>query len=128
VKTRERARIEFPSDAAALERLADRLELRAPTARPTPSLDHDGILRFRDRVVVLSPVEERLARALVDASGSIVDRSNLLADRRNGQPSTIASLRTRVARLRRRIEPLGLTVRSVRGRGYVVETSDGQTI
>jgi hypothetical protein len=40
-------------------------------------------------------------------------------------PVRMSSLRTGMARVRRRIEPLGLTVRSVRGRGYLVETSTG---
>jgi DNA-binding winged helix-turn-helix (wHTH) protein len=114
-----------PKNAEELRNLVERVAPQSPVDAPAPRIDPDGILRFRGHLVALSPTEERLARALVDAPGSVVSRSQLLSDTWKGKAVRIASLRTGVTRLRRRIAPLGLTVRSVRGRGYVVETSTG---
>jgi DNA-binding response OmpR family regulator len=119
--------VQLPANAEERDRLADRLEVRTPAGPPTPRVDRNGILRFRGRHVPLSPIEERLARALVDTPGAVVGRSHLLSEAWPGKVPSGASLRTRMTRLRRRIEPLGLTVRSVRGHGYVVEPSTGQT-
>ena len=120
-----RERIELPASAEEMHRLAERLDARDSFDAPTPQVDGNGILRYRGRLVPLSPIEERLARALVDTPGSVVSRSRLVSDTWEGKAVRLASLRTGVTRLRRRIAPLGLTVRSVRGRGYMVETSPG---
>ena len=114
-----------PTNAAELRSLVERVAPQSPVDAPAPRVDADGILRFRGHLVALSPTEERLARALVDAAGSVVSRSRLVSDTWEGKAVRIASLRTGVTRLRRRIAPLGLTVRAVRGRGYMVETSPG---
>ena len=124
--------VERPANAEEMDRLADRLEARTPAGPPTPRVDRDGILRFRGRLVPLSPIEERIIRALVETPGSVVRQAHLvsdagLSDAEKGTAPSSASLRTRMTRLRRRIEPLGLTVRWLRGRGYVVETATGHT-
>jgi DNA-binding winged helix-turn-helix (wHTH) protein len=115
--------VQLPANADEMSRLVERLEIRTPDDTPTPQVDSNGILRFRGRLVPLSPIEERLARALVDDPGSVVSRSRLVSDTWEGKAVRLASLRTGVTRLRRRIAPLGLTVRAVRGRGYTVEAS-----
>ena len=112
-----------PTNAEELRTLVERVA--PPVDAPTPQVDGNGILRFRGRLVPLSPIEERLARALVDEPGSVVSPSRLVSDTWEGKAVRIASLRTGVTRLRRRIAPLGLTVRAVRGRGYKVEASTG---
>jgi DNA-binding response OmpR family regulator len=114
-----------PANAEEMHRLAERLEVHDAVDPPTPRVDRNGILRFRGRLVPLSPVEERIARVLIDAPGSVVSRSRLVSDRSEMNALGLSSLRTRMTRLRRRIEPLGLTVRSVRGHGYIVEPSKG---
>lgn len=88
-----------------------------------PSVDDDGILRHRDRWVSLSPVERRLAAALVDRFGAVVGREEL-AERAwpHGVPTRNA-LDVHVLRLRRRIAAVGLEVRTVRARGYLMQES-----
>ena len=114
--------VRLPATAEEMDELVERLGACA-VEPPTPQVDPGGILRFRGRYVPLSPVEERLARTLVDEPGSIVSPSRLVSDAWADRAVRLASLRTGITRLRHRIEPLGLTVRSVRGQGYMVEPS-----
>ena len=88
---------------------------------PAPVLDDDGLLRFRQRWVSLSPVERGLAGALVERFGAVVGR-DVLARRAwpDGAPTRNA-LDVHMLRLRRRIAPLGLEVRTVRSRGYLLQ-------
>ena len=119
--------VRLPATAEEVDELVERLGARRVVEPPTPRVDPGGILRFRGRRVPLSPIEERLARALVDEPGSIVSRARLVSDAWADRGVRLASLRTGITRLRRRIEPLGLTVRSVRGQGYVVEPSSADS-
>jgi DNA-binding response OmpR family regulator len=71
--------------------------------------------------VSLSPVERELAGALVERFGAVVGRE-LMA--RKAWPSgapTRNALDVHILRLRRRISPLGLEVRTVRSRGYLLQ-------
>ncbi len=86
-----------------------------------PSMDGDGVLRHGDGWVPLPPVESRLAGALLEQFGMVVSREHLL---RAGWPSGAPgrnALDVHVLRLRRRIQPLGLVIRTVRSRGYLLE-------
>ncbi len=97
------------------------LETRALQHATRPLLDGDGLLHHRDAWVSLSPVEQSLASALLDRFGAVVTR-DMLADRAwpKGVPTRNA-LDVHVLRLRRRIAPLGLEIRTVRSRGYLLE-------
>jgi DNA-binding response OmpR family regulator len=86
-----------------------------------PTLDGDGILRFRDRWVGLSPVERSLAGALTERLGAVVGREPLAQRAWPGGLPTRNALDVHMLRLRRRLEPLGLEVRTVRSRGYVLQ-------
>ncbi|MEM9712849.1 MAG: winged helix-turn-helix domain-containing protein [Actinomycetota bacterium] len=86
-----------------------------------PVLDADGILHLGGRSVVLPPVEARLAAELVDRMGSVVPRDVLT---RAGWPEGVPNrnlLDVRILRLRRRLETLGIEVRTVRHRGYLMQ-------
>jgi len=86
-----------------------------------PSLDDDGVLRCGNRWVPLPPVEARLTAALLERLGAVVSRDRLAgAGWPDGAPGRNA-LDVHVLRLRRRIDPLGLVIRTVRSRGYVLE-------
>jgi DNA-binding response OmpR family regulator len=100
---------------AALSRRAER---HAPLL---PSLDADGVLRSGGTWVPLPPVEARLTTALLDRFGGVVSRESLAgAGWPTGAPGRNA-LDVHVLRLRRRIGPLGLAIRTVRSRGYLME-------
>ena len=99
-----------------------------------PDLDRDGVLRFAGGWVSLPPVEARLMGALIERFGAVVRRSDLAeAGWPEGAPGRNA-LDVHVLRLRRRIAPLGLVIKTVRSRGYLLEsdaeaeTSDGRQV
>jgi two-component system OmpR family response regulator len=90
-----------------------------------PLLGDDGVLRVGDRWVSLPPVEVRLTAALIDRFGAVVSRDALA---RSGWPRGSPgrnALDVHVLRLRRRLSPLRLAIRTVRSRGYLLERSDG---
>lgn len=95
-----------------------------------PILDRDGVLRFASGWVSLPPVEARLTTALVDRFGAVVSREALArAGWPDGSPGRNA-LDVHVLRLRRRLAPVSLVIRTVRSRGYLLEAgaSDWQQI
>ncbi len=100
------------------------LTLRAGQHAVRPALDGDGLLHHRDAWVSLSPVEQSLAALLLERFGAVVTRETL-ADRAwpSGVPTRNA-LDVHVLRLRRRIAPLGLEIRTVRSRGYLMQLAE----
>ncbi|CAN5226847.1 hypothetical protein BH18ACT4_BH18ACT4_11510 [soil metagenome] len=86
-----------------------------------PMLDGDGVLRLDRKWVSLPPVESRLTAALLDRWGAVVGRDALArAGWPDGAPGRNA-LDVHVLRLRRRLAPLALAIRTVRSRGYLLE-------
>lgn len=105
---------------ARLEGLRLRLE---QTLELVPELDDDGVLRFGERWAPLPPVEARLTSALVSRFGAVVSRDDLAAAGwPDGAPGRNA-LDVHVLRLRRRLRPVRLAIRTVRSRGYLLEPS-----
>ena len=93
----------------------------SPTEPEVPELDESGLLRMGDRWVSLPPVELRLTLLLLERYRTVVSRDALA---RAGWPDGIPGrnvLDVHVVRLRRRIAPLGLAIRTVRSRGYLLE-------
>lgn len=88
------------------------------------ALDADGVLHRDDAWVALSPVEARLMAALLQRPGAVVSRESLArAGWPDGSPGRNA-LDVHVLRLRRRVEPLRLVIRTVRSRGYLLESDE----
>lgn len=100
------------------------LELRSSWHdRSAPLLDGDGVLHHHEAWVALPPVEARLMAALLDRSGAVVSRDALArAGWPGGAPGRNA-LDVHVLRLRRRVDPLGFVIRTVRSRGYLLESA-----
>jgi DNA-binding response OmpR family regulator len=121
-----------PVDEAELALRMRSLAVRARAHRPAdrPHLDEDGVLRRGTAWVSLPPVEARLTTALLERLGAVVSREALArAGWPDGAPGRNA-LDVHVLRLRRRLAPLGLVIRTVRSRGYLLEPSgsdSGQT-
>jgi DNA-binding response OmpR family regulator len=86
---------------------------------PSPVLDHNGVLHVGKRWIGLSPIDERLTRVLVDNLDDLVDVQTLERAGWDERPASNV-LRVRLLRLRRALEPLGLTIRNVRNQGYVL--------
>jgi two-component system OmpR family response regulator len=86
-----------------------------------PELDENGLLRLGGQWVSLPPVEHRLMGVLLDRYRAVVSRDALA---RAGWPDGIPGrnvLDVHIVRLRRRLVPLGLVIRTVRSRGYLLE-------
>src|SRR5688572_28932652 len=94
-------------------------------ARAGPVLDDFGVLRVNGSWVALPPLEARLAEALLARLGAVTSRELLI---RSGWPSGAPgrnALDVHVLRLRRRLTPVGLVIRTVRSRGYLMEAAPG---
>jgi hypothetical protein len=116
--------IRLPADDTDVAARVKSLERRAAEEAPAaPALDEDGVLRADGRWVALPPVEARLTSALLERFGAVVSREALAkAGWPDGAPGRNA-LDVHVLRLRRRVEPLQLVIRTVRSRGYVLEAA-----
>lgn len=113
--------IRLPADDRDVGARLRALARRAARHQALPELDEHGRLHHRGRWVSLSPIEQRIMAVLVERFGAVVSAEELLEYGWPGGPSTPAALRVQMTRLRRRIEVLGLDVRSVRQSGYVLE-------
>ena len=83
------------------------------------------MLRLGDRWVSLPPVEARLTAALLERFGAVVSRDALARSGWPGGSPGRNALDVHVLRLRRRLSPLRLAIRTVRSRGYLLERADG---
>src|SRR2546430_1489609 len=115
--------VRVPAGEADVRARVAGLSLRAdPRVSVGPVLDGDGVLRFAGEWVSLPPVEGRLTAALLARFGAVVSREALSqAGWPDGAPGRNA-LDVHVLRLRRRLAPLSLVIRTVRSRGYLLET------
>ena len=118
---------------ARVDALAVRSQVHPPTGNgnghagaatvdpPTPVLDDFGVLRLNGSWVALPPLEARLTEALLERLGAVTSRELLIrAGWPTGAPGRNA-LDVHVLRLRRRLQPVGLAIRTVRSRGYLLE-------
>jgi two-component system OmpR family response regulator len=99
--------------------LEDRMRVSGGAQRP--EIDESGLLRLRSQWVSLPPVEQRLVGALLDRYCAVISREAL---GRAGWPEGIPGrnvLDVHIVRLRRRLVPVGLAIRTVRSRGYLLE-------
>lgn len=93
-------------------------------AAAAPRLDVDGVLRYGTLWVSLPPVEARITRAMLERFGAVVSRESLSrAGWPDGAPGRNA-LDVHVLRLRRRLAPVRLVIRTVRSRGYLLEQGE----
>ncbi len=99
------------------------LATRALRARRPVDL-FDGVLRSGNRSVTLSPTEYGLLRALVDREGTVVRRDVLAESVWPGDDVDRNVVDVAMGRLRRRLDGMGVAIRTVRSRGYVLELSD----
>lgn len=86
-----------------------------------PVLDEAGLLRFAGQWVSIPPMEVRLLNKLIDGFGTVVPREQLAdATWPEGSKGRNA-LDVHMLRLRRRVAQVGLAIRTVRARGYLLE-------
>lgn len=92
----------------------------------TPHLEESGILRFGIGWVSLCPLETRLVAALLQRPGAVVTRQALTEagwpQVGEGRPDPRRNaLDAHMLRLRQRLPAIGLTVRPIRSRGYLLD-------
>jgi two-component system OmpR family response regulator len=116
--------IRMPASEADVRARMEALRRRAARRAPgPPELDGDGVVRHAGAWTPLPPVEARLAAALIERFDAVVTRETLAkAGWPAGSPGRNA-LDVHMLRLRRRLAPLGLSIRTVRSRGYLLERS-----
>lgn len=114
------------ADADVKARVRSLLHRSRRHAAAAPVLDSDGVLRFGAAWVSLPPVESRLTAAFLQRFGAVVSRETLArAGWPEGAPGRNA-LDVHVLRLRRRLVPVSLAIRTVRSRGYLLEATTSE--
>lgn len=87
-----------------------------------PTIDSTGTLSFGDRSIAVSSTQAELLRLLIDRFGDVVYRAEFV---RCSALRTLSlnrnSLDLHIMRLRRRLLPVELSIRTVWGRGYRLE-------
>jgi DNA-binding response OmpR family regulator len=102
------------------------LEARATgAAPPVPFLAAGDTLQYRDATTQLSEIQAALVAPMIERFGAVVSRESLIATVWPEGDATANKLDVSVSRLRRQLHSVGLRVRTVRARGYVL--CDAQT-
>jgi DNA-binding response OmpR family regulator len=101
------------------------LAARGRTHAAAPHLDPIGQLWHRSRCTTLSPTEERLAAVFVARFGDVIDDDELLQAGWPDGDGSGGALRIHLTRLRRRLRPLRLEIRSKRTVGHVMRDAGG---
>jgi two-component system, OmpR family, response regulator len=83
-------------------------------------IDDGGLLHYGRAWVALPDVEWRLMGPLVEHMGELVRRDDLTQAGWPGREVAASALNVRIKKARKRLEPLGLQITTVRGRGYVL--------
>lgn len=119
--------IRLPADERDVAaRVVGLMTRRSRSDAETPFVDRADRLFYGGQWVALSPIEARLAATLGRTFGAIVSPEELIQQAwPNGHDPasavTPSTLRVHLTRLRRRIGPLGLAIRGVRGKGLAME-------
>jgi hypothetical protein len=83
-------------------------------------IDDGGLLHHGRGWVALPDIEWRLMELLVARIGQLVRREELTTAGWPDGNSGTSALNVRMTKVRKRLLPLGLTIKTVRGRGYVL--------
>jgi DNA-binding response OmpR family regulator len=114
--------VRLPADDHDVAARLRSIELRAERHQHRPQADERGRLTYNGSWVALSPIEERLVKALAGRFGAVVARDELLrVGWPDGDAPSDAALRVHLTRLRKEIAPLGLEIATVRGFGLVMQ-------
>ena len=107
------------ADPAEIRHRLANLEARAAVpSQEVPSVDSGDILRYRGRWIALAPTEAPIVAQLAANFDRCVSREDLGVAQVD--KAAQATFHTHVHRIRRRIEPLGLALNTVRGQGLVL--------
>jgi two-component system, OmpR family, response regulator len=114
--------VRLPAPSQDLRARVEGLSRRAEAAgQCRPEIDEHGVVRFNGAHTAVPPVEARLAEVLIDDFGTVVRRDRLSEAGWPGGHANRNALDVHVLRLRRRLVEAGLSIRTVRSRGYLLE-------
>jgi DNA-binding response OmpR family regulator len=113
--------IRLPSEDRDIRARLLTLRRRAGDVLSGPTVDSHCRLIYRDKWASLSPIEVRLATALVEDFRLIVTEKALLGRGWPDGPPSSNALRVHLHRLRQRIRPLGLELKAIRSQGWVLQ-------
>jgi hypothetical protein len=118
--------IRLPASDADLHARIRALELRAELVSDRPEMAGDGRLCYRGSWVALSPIDERMLQALVAVFQDIITTPDLHAAGWPNGDGTPGALRIHILRIRHALESVGLELKTVRDRGYVLQPRASQ--
>ena len=98
--------------------------LEDPVVHDRVWLDEGGLLHVGARWVPLPDTEWRLVDELFTHLGHLVPTADLCRAGWPDRPMREAPLHVTMTRMRKRLTPLGLTITTVRGRGFVLSTDE----
>lgn len=110
------------SDRDVRARVRDLQQRIAAHQLAAPTIDHNGVLRHARKSVALSNVQARLAGTLLANMDRVVSRRELIETGWDAAPTERNTLDVHMTRLRRRVSEVGLSIRTVRARGFILET------
>ncbi|HZN15743.1 MAG TPA: helix-turn-helix domain-containing protein [Acidimicrobiales bacterium] len=118
--------IRLPATDSDLHARIRALELRAQATPDAPEMPGDGRLRYLGRWVEVSPIGERMLQALVAGFEEVVSAAEMQAAAWPTGGGSAGALRIHILRIRQALEPLGLELKVVRDRGYVLQPTPSQ--
>lgn len=117
--------IREPFDILEFEARKSTLLARVRRVERRPRIDESGLLWVGHSWAAIPTRQLSIAQMLVDRLDSVVRRDELIAlCDEAGSSDHAAALQAAVGRLERRFASVGLRLRSVRGRGYLLELDD----
>jgi DNA-binding response OmpR family regulator len=118
--------VRLPAERADVQARVESLLARLSHLDLTvPRIDEWGVVRYGGNQVTLPPLEARLASVLISQFRCVTTREQLTKAGWPGEDPGRNPLDVHILRLRRRVEPLALRVRTVRSRGYLLEVDSG---
>jgi Transcriptional regulatory protein, C terminal len=122
--------LQLPGSADDLLTRARTLAGRARTAGMVLTyVDSDDVLRVGDRLAVLSPVEARIMRILLENVGRVVSRERINRELWPWKHTTdFGTLNSRVRLLRTHIDKLPLRIHTVRRRGLLLQITSSDRL
>jgi DNA-binding winged helix-turn-helix (wHTH) protein len=113
----------LPADDRDVDARLRALTERAMRHSAAPIIDEYGGITYRGTTVFLSPVDERIAKFLIERLGHPVPADELIS-RAWTENGTNETLRVHISRLRHHLAPLALTITNIRGHGYVLREAE----
>lgn len=89
-----------------------------------PTVDEQGTLEYRGLSAHLSPTQALLVEPMIERFGAVVSRELLIEAGWPGSEASPNTLEVTMGRLRRQLVGVGLVVRTVRSRGYLLAGSE----